>query len=97
MSRRFTALFCKPTLLIVLTALLAALAVQPWELGGIETLRRLQVARSIWTSEPPVMAGDVPVVVRQFVEKNCVECHDTDTKKGELDLTALKAAMPLAA
>jgi len=38
----------------------------------------------------PVMAGDVPVVVRQFVEKNCVECHDTDTKKGELDLTALK-------
>src|SRR5437660_116126 len=38
----------------------------------------------------PVMAGDGPVAVRQFVEKNCVECHDTDTKKGGLDLTALK-------
>src|SRR5947208_11342680 len=38
----------------------------------------------------PVMAGDVPLPVRQFVEKNCVECHDTDTKKGGLDLTALK-------
>ena len=38
----------------------------------------------------PVMAGDVPVVVRQFVEKNCAECHDADTKKGGLDLTALK-------
>src|SRR5256884_575686 len=38
----------------------------------------------------PVMAGDVPVVVRQFVEKNCVECHDADTKKGGLDLSALK-------
>jgi len=36
------------------------------------------------------MAGDVPLPVRQFVEKNCVECHDTDTKKGGLDLTALK-------
>ena len=25
-----------------------------------------------------------------FLEKNCVECHDADTKKGGLDLTALK-------
>src|SRR5436190_956956 len=38
----------------------------------------------------PVMAGDGPVAVRQFVEKNCVECHDADTKKGGLDLSALK-------
>jgi len=38
----------------------------------------------------PVMAGDVPLAVLQFVENNCVECHDTDTKKGGLDLTALK-------
>ena len=26
----------------------------------------------------------------KFIEKNCVECHDADTKKGGLDLTALK-------
>src|SRR5256886_1098349 len=38
----------------------------------------------------PVTAGDVPLAVHQFVENNCVECHDTDTKKGGLDLTALK-------
>src|SRR2546430_6503111 len=38
----------------------------------------------------PVMAGDGPVAVRQFVENNCVECHDADTKKGGLDLSALK-------
>ena len=26
-----------------------------------------------------------------FLEKNCVECHDADAKKGGLDLTALKS------
>src|SRR5213594_90240 len=40
----------------------------------------------------PAMAGDGSVGVRQFIEKNCIECHDTDTKKGGLDLTALKFA-----
>ena len=25
-----------------------------------------------------------------FLQKNCVECHDSDTKKGGLDLTALQ-------
>ena len=25
-----------------------------------------------------------------FLQKHCVECHDADTKKGDLDLTALK-------
>jgi len=29
--------------------------------------------------------------VSPFLEKNCVECHDADAKKGGLDLTALKA------
>ena len=28
--------------------------------------------------------------VRPFLEKHCAECHDAETKKGELDLTALK-------
>lgn len=26
-----------------------------------------------------------------FLEKNCVECHDAETKKGGLDMTALKS------
>src|SRR5438874_3381773 len=38
----------------------------------------------------PVMARDLPLASRQFVEQYCVECHDGDTKKGGLDLTALK-------
>ena len=29
--------------------------------------------------------------VAPFLEKNCVECHDADAKKGGLDLTALKS------
>src|SRR3989454_8188587 len=37
----------------------------------------------------PVMARDLPRASRQFVEQYCVECHDADTKKGGLDLTAL--------
>src|SRR5207244_6191709 len=38
----------------------------------------------------PAMALDLPLASRQFVEQYCVECHDADTKKGGLDLTALK-------
>src|SRR6266566_8920126 len=38
----------------------------------------------------PVMARDLPRASRQFVEQYCVECHDADTQKGGLDLTALK-------
>src|SRR2546421_2431044 len=54
---------------------------------GMKVLARLSLLLAV---SGPVMAGDTPVTVRQFVEKNCVECHDTDTKKGGLDLTALK-------
>ena len=32
-------------------------------------------------------AKDAP----NFVQKHCIECHDADTKKGGLDLTALKS------
>src|SRR2546421_444689 len=54
---------------------------------GMRVLARLSLLLAVSGS---VMAGDTPVAVRQFVEKNCVECHDTDTKKGGLDLTSLK-------
>src|SRR5204863_3366555 len=54
---------------------------------GMKVLARLSLLLAV---SGPVMAGDTPVTVRQFVEKNCAECHDTDTKKGGLDLPSLK-------
>jgi Protein of unknown function (DUF1592)/Protein of unknown function (DUF1588)/Protein of unknown function (DUF1585)/Protein of unknown function (DUF1587)/Protein of unknown function (DUF1595)/Planctomycete cytochrome C len=44
----------------------------------------------LFAAAVPVLAGDAPQAVRLFVEKYCVDCHDADTKKGGLDLTALK-------
>src|SRR5438034_11711597 len=38
----------------------------------------------------PVLPRDLPPASRRFVEQYCVECHDADTQKGGLDLTALK-------
>src|SRR5688572_14259403 len=38
----------------------------------------------------PVLAADLSPAGRQFMDKHCFECHDTETKKGGLDLTALK-------
>jgi mono/diheme cytochrome c family protein len=35
-------------------------------------------------------AAEPPGPTRAFFERHCVECHDPDTKKGDLDLTALK-------
>ncbi|HEX3988319.1 MAG TPA: DUF1592 domain-containing protein, partial [Verrucomicrobiae bacterium] len=37
----------------------------------------------------PVVEGAPPEIDR-FVSKNCAECHDADSKKGDLDLTAFK-------
>src|SRR5204862_7324001 len=38
----------------------------------------------------PVMDRDLPGASSQVVEQYCVECHDADTKKSGLDLTALE-------
>src|SRR6266540_5480876 len=35
-------------------------------------------------------AADLRPGGRAFVERHCFECHDTETKKGGLDLSALK-------
>jgi len=35
-------------------------------------------------------ASDLAPATHGFLEKNCFECHDSDTKKGGLDLTTLK-------
>src|ERR1043166_5545110 len=34
-------------------------------------------------------ASERPAVVGGFLEQRCFECHDAETKKGDLDLTAL--------
>jgi hypothetical protein len=38
----------------------------------------------------PICAKELPASPRKFVEAHCVECHDADTAKGGLDLTALQ-------
>ena len=35
----------------------------------------------------PVSAAELPAGRAHFIQKYCVECHDTDTKKAGLDLT----------
>lgn len=35
-------------------------------------------------------AEQLPASVRAMLDKHCIECHDAETKKGDLDLTALK-------
>lgn len=36
------------------------------------------------------VASELPGAVREFIQANCVSCHDTETNKGGLDLTALR-------
>jgi hypothetical protein len=64
MSHRLIARL-KPMLLLGLTAILAAIVVQPGDLGSVDTTRRLQTTRSFWTSAPPVRPGDVALVGRE--------------------------------
>jgi hypothetical protein len=42
-----------------------------------------------WLLVSPLGAASIPPDVKVFIEKHCVECHDTETKKGGLDLSAL--------
>jgi hypothetical protein len=49
---------------------------------------RLVLAGLAWFLGVASQARDV----QPFLEKHCVECHDVDTKKGGLDLNALKPA-----
>src|SRR5665213_4485028 len=36
------------------------------------------------------LAEGASAAIDRFVSKNCVECHDADSKKGDLDLTVFK-------
>src|SRR5262249_45160909 len=48
-------------------------------IGNGMTTALIAVALALVQSDPP-----------QFLERHCMECHDRETKKGGLDLTALK-------
>jgi hypothetical protein len=55
--------------------------------NGITTFTRFGL---LLVAATQVVGADLPRASRQFIEKHCVECHDADTRKGGLDLTALK-------
>src|SRR6266571_3464868 len=38
----------------------------------------------------PVAAGERVSAVSKFLDRHCFECHDAETRKGDLDLTSLK-------
>ncbi len=51
----------------------------------------IAVAALLFAPTVPVQAGDAtPPPIKTLVEENCFECHDSGSKKGKLDLTALK-------
>lgn len=54
------------------------------------SLRRINLA-VISLATLPAIAADSPAAAdpRAFFQKHCIECHDADAKKGDLDLTAL--------
>jgi hypothetical protein len=53
--------------------------------------RKLVIEFLLWVGiAAPLTAANLPEVALPFVERHCVECHDAETKKGGLDLTALK-------
>ena len=38
-------------------------------------------------------ASEVPAATRTLIKQHCAECHDAETKKGDLDLTSLSFAL----
>jgi hypothetical protein len=59
-ASRIAAAFNTPGFLVLLTALLTAILVQPGEPGSIDTARRLQVTHSLWTAAPAYGETDDP-------------------------------------
>src|SRR5215467_14949464 len=60
MRNRIRASLANPQFLLALTAAFLSLVVQSGELGSADTMHRLQVAHSFWTSEPPVFPNEYP-------------------------------------
>ena len=49
------------------------------------------VLSAAWAMRPKPPSATAAVNVQQFLETNCFACHDSRTKKGNLDLSALKS------
>jgi len=52
---------------------------------------RLLIPTLLLSSAPWLPAEDFATKFQPFLEKNCLDCHDADTKKGGLDLDSLKS------
>jgi len=53
--------------------------------------RSLATAALAWLAAGAGPAAAVPPTTRAFLEKHCIACHDSATREGGLDLTALSA------
>jgi hypothetical protein len=51
--------------------------------------RAKQLAALLLFAEAALLRAEVPANITPFLENHCVQCHDADEKKGELDLEAL--------
>ncbi len=52
---------------------------------------KIQLAGAAWFATTVIaVAANLPQSATSFLDTHCIECHDADTKKGGLDLTALK-------
>jgi hypothetical protein len=56
-----------------------------WYETGLSTWLGLLMATAVGVS-----ADDLPRSGRHFLESHCMECHDAETRKGDLDLSGLK-------
>jgi mono/diheme cytochrome c family protein len=54
--------------------------------AGIYRVQKDNVAYAL----PPAPSSATPKPLQTFIESHCLDCHDSDSKKGGLDLTALK-------
>jgi len=56
-------------------------------INGLIALARFGL---LFSSTLPLLASEPPRATRLFLENHCLDCHDAETKKGDLDLTTLK-------
>lgn len=54
------------------------------------------ISRSIaflfaFSMSPPARAASGPLVLREFIDRHCVDCHDEGTAKGDFDITGISS------
>jgi len=64
---------------------------RPWFMGLSRLMSGVAILLSAGTVGLATETRDVPsAAFGAFLQKNCFECHDAETKKGGLDLSSLK-------